>query len=178
MRKKLLVSGLCGCAAVTPAVALAAPADTTNSHAVTDELVHLTATPFLPADAIALQHQAAAKLHSAVKKVELKKRRARQRKLAAQQAAAVNQTAASSGGATDQTGGAPANLQAIQQCESGGNPSARSGSYGGLYQFDQQTWQSVGGSGDPAAASPAEQTMRAEMLMQQRGSNPWPVCGR
>lgn len=72
---------------------------------------------------------------------------------------------------------APASLQAIAQCESSGNAGARNGQYGGLYQFDRQTWQSVGGTGDPAQASPQEQTMRAEMLMSQRGSNPWPVCG-
>lgn len=47
----------------------------------------------------------------------------------------------------------------------------------GLYQFDCQTWHSVGGSGDPAAASPAEQRRRAEILQGQRGNSPWPVCG-
>lgn len=72
---------------------------------------------------------------------------------------------------------APASLQAIAQCESSGNPSATNGPYGGLYQFDYQTWHSVGGTGDPASASPAEQTYRAELLMQQRGTQPWPVCG-
>jgi soluble lytic murein transglycosylase-like protein len=74
----------------------------------------------------------------------------------------------------------PANFQAIAQCESGGNPAAvgGGGTYRGLYQFDQQTWQSVGGSGDPAAASPAEQTRRAEILYAQRGASAWPVCRR
>jgi hypothetical protein len=52
-----------------------------------------------------------------------------------------------------------------------------SGQYRGAYQFDVQTWQSVGGSGDPAAASPAEQDSRAAALVSQRGSNPWPNCG-
>jgi hypothetical protein len=51
------------------------------------------------------------------------------------------------------------------------------GGYRGLYQFDCQTWQSVGGSGDPAAASPAEQTRRAAILRSRRGSSPWPNCG-
>ena len=51
------------------------------------------------------------------------------------------------------------------------------GTYGGAYQFDRQTWQSVGGSGNPAAASPAEQDARASQLLSQRGSNPWPNCG-
>jgi hypothetical protein len=51
------------------------------------------------------------------------------------------------------------------------------GGYRGLYQFDCQTWRSVGGSGDPAAASPAEQTKRAAILQSQRGTSPWPNCG-
>jgi soluble lytic murein transglycosylase-like protein len=72
-----------------------------------------------------------------------------------------------------------ATLDAIAQCESGGDPTAVSadGTYRGLYQFDEGTWQSVGGTGDPAAASPAEQTMRAAMLYARSGSSPWPVCG-
>jgi hypothetical protein len=74
--------------------------------------------------------------------------------------------------------GAP--LASIRACESGGNYGAISpgGTYRGAYQFDYQTWQSVGGSGDPAAASPAEQDRRAAILYSQRGAQPWPVCGR
>ena len=70
-------------------------------------------------------------------------------------------------------------LAAIRQCESGGDYSAvsSSGTYRGAYQFDQATWEGVGGTGDPAAASPAEQDMRAQMLYEQSGSSPWPVCG-
>lgn len=71
------------------------------------------------------------------------------------------------------------NLAAIRACESGGDYGAVSsnGRYRGAYQFDRQTWQSLGGSGDPAAASPAEQDERAARLRSQRGSNPWPNCG-
>lgn len=70
-------------------------------------------------------------------------------------------------------------LEAIASCESGGDPTAVSsdGTYRGLYQFDYGTWESVGGSGDPAAASAAEQTYRAALLYAQSGSSPWPVCG-
>ena len=70
-------------------------------------------------------------------------------------------------------------LAGIRACESGGNYGAVSsnGKHRGAYQFDQQTWESVGGSGDPAAASPAEQDQRAGALRQQRGSSPWPSCG-
>ena len=77
------------------------------------------------------------------------------------------------------SGGGGGNLAAIRACESSGNYGAVSadGLYGGAYQFDRQTWQSVGGSGNPATASPAEQDARASQLWSQRGSNPWPNCG-
>ena len=70
-------------------------------------------------------------------------------------------------------------LEAIASCESGGNPAAVSsdGSYRGKYQFDYGTWESVGGSGDPAAAAEEEQDYRAALLYAQSGSSPWPVCG-
>jgi hypothetical protein len=70
-------------------------------------------------------------------------------------------------------------LTAIAACESGGDPAIVSsdGSYRGKYQFDYGTWESVGGSGDPAAAPEAEQDYRAALLYAQSGSSPWPVCG-
>lgn len=70
-------------------------------------------------------------------------------------------------------------LEAIASCESGGDPTAVSsdGTYRGLYQFDYGTWESMGGSGDPAAASVAEQNYRAALLYASAGSSPWPVCG-
>ncbi len=73
-----------------------------------------------------------------------------------------------------------ATLAAIRECESGGDYGAvsASGKYLGAYQFDQRTWQSVGGTGSPAAASPAEQDARAAELMARRGTQPWPTCGR
>lgn len=76
-------------------------------------------------------------------------------------------------------GVSPATLESIAACESGGDPTAVSadGSYRGKYQFDYGTWESVGGSGDPAAASEAEQDYRAALLYAQSGSSPWPICG-
>jgi TolA-binding protein len=70
-------------------------------------------------------------------------------------------------------------LEATASCESGGDPTAVSsdGTYRGKYQFDYGTWESVGGSGDPAAAPEAEQDYRAALLYTQSGSSPWPVCG-
>ena len=74
----------------------------------------------------------------------------------------------------------PAHLQAIAACESGGNPRAVSadGTYRGKYQFSYATWAAVGGSGDPAAASEAEQDVRAALLYARAGAGQWPVCGR
>ena len=72
-----------------------------------------------------------------------------------------------------------ATLESIAACESGGDPTAVSsdGTYRGKYQFDYGTWESVGGSGDPAAAPEEEQDYRAALLYSQSGSSPWPVCG-
>ncbi|MEX0973102.1 MAG: transglycosylase family protein [Solirubrobacterales bacterium] len=72
-----------------------------------------------------------------------------------------------------------ATLESIASCESGGDPTIVSsdGSYRGKYQFSVETWASVGGSGDPAAAPEDEQDYRAALLYAQSGSSPWPVCG-
>jgi hypothetical protein len=76
------------------------------------------------------------------------------------------------------TSTASAPLEAIAACESGGDPTANTGNgFYGKYQFTQITWESVGGVGNPAAASEAEQDMRAAMLYAREGSAPWPVCG-
>ena len=71
-------------------------------------------------------------------------------------------------------------LEAIAQCESGGNPKAVSadGRYRGKYQFSRATWRALGGSGDPAKASEAEQDRRAADLYRREGAKPWPSCGR
>ena len=106
-------------------------------------------------------------------KVRKKKRAAAAQAQTAPAPAAAPQGQAA-GGST-----ASAGLEGIAACESGGDPSAVSpdGQYRGKYQFDQQTWASVGGSGDPAAAPEAEQDQRAAALQAQAGSSPWPVCG-
>ncbi len=69
-------------------------------------------------------------------------------------------------------------LEKIAQCESGGDPTAvsASGQYRGKYQFDLATWRSVGGKGDPAKASEAEQDRRAAILLKRKGTSPWPNC--
>ncbi|SDY69913.1 Uncharacterized conserved protein YabE, contains G5 and tandem DUF348 domains [Modestobacter sp. DSM 44400] len=70
------------------------------------------------------------------------------------------------------------NWAALARCESGGRPNAvsASGKYRGLYEFSTSTWASVGGSGDPAAASPEEQMMRAQALYARSGAGQW-GCG-
>ena len=75
---------------------------------------------------------------------------------------------------------ASATLQRIAQCESGGDPHAVSsgGTYRGKYQFTYSTWRSVGGTGDPAKASAAEQDRRAAILYARVGPSAWPACGR
>lgn len=67
----------------------------------------------------------------------------------------------------------------VVACESGGNWAINTGNgfYGGL-QFDLQTWQSVGGQGYPHQNSAHEQAYRASLLRSQRGTQPWPICGK
>jgi soluble lytic murein transglycosylase-like protein len=108
--------------------------------------------------------------------------RAQRIEAAHQSNTAKSATAANANGgfpSPESVGVSSSTLQAIAACESGGDPTAVSadGAYHGLYQFDYGTWASVGGSGDPAAASPAEQTYRAALLYSQSGSSPWPICG-
>lgn len=71
-------------------------------------------------------------------------------------------------------------LRSIAQCESHGNPRAIGGGgrYRGMFQMTFQIWGAVGGKGDPAAASAAEQHYRAALIYTRYGSGQWPVCGR
>ena len=78
-------------------------------------------------------------------------------------------------------------LARLANCESSGNPAARSasGKYLGLYQFDQRTWNGTAASVlpeyvgvSPAAAPPEIQSAMARFLYFVRGRSPWPVCGR
>jgi transglycosylase-like protein len=109
------------------------------------------------------------------KKLRVELARSRRELRSARRAAAK----AEAGQATAAASAAPGHLQAIAACESGGNYSTNTGNgFYGAYQFTQETWESVGGTGNPAAASPAEQDKRAAMLYAQSGSTPWPVCGQ
>ena len=63
-----------------------------------------------------------------------------------------------------------------------GNPATDTGNgfYGGL-QFSMSTWDAYGGSGNPAAASIAEQEAVAERVLAAQGWGAWPqssaMCG-
>lgn len=67
----------------------------------------------------------------------------------------------------------------LRFCESTHNYQAISptGKFRGAYQFDLETWKTVGGTGDPVASSAAEQDARARELYARRGHSPWPECG-
>lgn len=79
---------------------------------------------------------------------------------------------------TSTSDGDSALLERIAECESGGELTAisKSGTYRGKYQFSRESWRAVGGTGDPAAASEAEQDKRAAMLLDVQGPAAWPVC--
>lgn len=74
----------------------------------------------------------------------------------------------------------PDRWEALRFCESTHDYTAisPSGQYRGAYQFDVETWKTVGGTGDPATAPPEEQDARARELYARRGHQPWPKCGR
>ena len=67
---------------------------------------------------------------------------------------------------------------AVAQCESGGNAKYNDGQFYGLFNFDRGTWNGTGRSGTADQYSPAEQQAAAQQLYSQRGSSPWPVCGK
>ncbi len=68
----------------------------------------------------------------------------------------------------------PSIFKEIRRCEASGNyannDTGHNGHYG-AYQFSLSTWRSVGGTGNPAFASPAEQ--RALQLYNTSGLSPW-----
>jgi hypothetical protein len=73
----------------------------------------------------------------------------------------------------------PTMLAELRQCEAGGNYRINTGNgYYGAYQFNQGTWNGVGGTGRPDQAAPAVQDEMATRLYEQRGWSPWPSCSR
>lgn len=118
-----------------------------------------------------------------LQRIEARERRADRRR--AQRAAAAATPGASTAttppnGRWPAVPGGPSRavLERIAQCESGGNPRSigGGGQFRGKYQFMQSTWEAMGGTGDPAAASEAEQDYRAAVLFVRWGADQWPVC--
>jgi hypothetical protein len=120
-----------------------------------------------------LVHTTAARFRVEHREAVRRERRAAARKAAREQREEREKFATLPGGVSIET------LESIAACESGGDPEAVSseGTYRGKYQFDQGTWESVGGHGDPAAAPEDEQDYRAALLYSRAGSSPWPICG-
>ena len=189
--RKLLVSVLSIGLLATP-VALAFAADGTRENA-DDQAEQANYPALMDADLLTEARSQYAEAAERAERAERKERaqerrqeRRREARKAARQAQAVAAEPApvaeseptSSGTEATGGGGAGGSLAAIRECESGGDYSTDTGNgFYGAYQFDQQTWESVGGSGSPASASPAEQDAAAQRLMSQRGSSPWPTCG-
>lgn len=151
-----------------PAVALAASGDGSRSAgAPNGPRIGLSEAGSV---AVAPLIQPIASFHREVRTAARRIRAARQARLRRERRQAF---------ATLPAGVSMATLEAIASCESGGDPTIVSsdGSYRGKYQFSYETWAAVGGSGDPAAASEAEQDYRAALLYASAGSSPWPVCG-
>lgn len=78
------------------------------------------------------------------------------------------------GGPTD------AQLEALRQCESGGNYQSNTGNgYYGAYQFSAGTWRSMGTGVDRADhAEPAVQDDAARRLIIRSGWGQFPACSR
>ncbi len=81
----------------------------------------------------------------------------------------------------------PEQWAALRHCESSGNYRAvsRDGRFFGAYQFWPDTWDFVARRNYPrlvgvlpSAATPQDQDRMAYRLYDERGAQPWPVCGR
>ena len=73
-------------------------------------------------------------------------------------------------------GGPGSKWYQIAECESNFNPRAvnqSNNAHFGLFQFKLQTWQNMGGSGNPIDASPQEQFDRAKKLQAEAGWGQW-----
>lgn len=69
----------------------------------------------------------------------------------------------------------------LRRCESGGHGGYKANTgngYYGAYQGDLRTWGRYRGYARPDLAPPAVQDEWARKLYADRGSQPWPVCGR
>jgi hypothetical protein len=77
----------------------------------------------------------------------------------------------------------PEVMKKIARCESGFNPGAVNGPYGGMFQFLTSTWISnrnaMGLDPDPSLRFNAEEAIKtAAFKMGRDGTGAWPVCSR
>ncbi len=74
----------------------------------------------------------------------------------------------------------PPKWQDLAMCESSLRPTvvSRTGKYHGLFQFDQRSWEYVGGTGKPSQASINEQFKRAKLLKAKQGWKAWSQCAK
>ena len=183
MNRKVLASAMT--VGVLSAPVAIAVADENDTNAVLTPTAKAAQLHEQARTTVDVRENAAERLRKAEARAERKAKahkRAKKRAKLARKQAAQGQGQVAAAAPQQQAGGStatPGHLAAIAACESGGNPSAvgGGGAYRGKYQFDQSTWASVGGSGDPAAAPEAEQDKRAAMLYARAGSSPWPTCG-
>lgn len=93
--------------------------------------------------------------------------------------AQVELSAAQAMGGASRSDPGDAAWERLRFCESGGVYTINTGNgFYGAYQFDLQTWGTMGGTGRPSDAPYWEQDLRAKALYQTRGAQPWPLCGR
>ena len=178
--RKLLVSATCIALVASPAaIAFAADEPTLDTkshrHLRAEQLDVSRAKYKLAAHRVAEEQD-----NRRERIVERREERREAAEVAAAEAAAAEAAAAEAAApepvSTDST--ASSELSSIAECESGGDYTANTGNgFYGAYQFTPETWAGVGGSGLPSEASAAEQDMRAQMLLEQSGTSPWPVCG-
>ena len=68
-------------------------------------------------------------------------------------------------------------LARIRACESDGDYTANTGNgFYGAYQFSEESWEAMGGTGLPHEAAPAEQDRLAAKLLREQGPEAWPNC--
>ena len=74
----------------------------------------------------------------------------------------------------------PEPWKSLAMCESSLRPhvGSKTGNYHGLFQFDERSWQYVGGTGLPSRATVREQYVRARALQKIQGWGAWPACSK
>lgn len=144
------------------------------------ELASVTVTSQKGWKALAVAVEAEQAELRAARQAERQAEREAAREAAAQAQTEVSPSAPTSNSSTESVGmDASLDWAALRECESGGNYQTNTGNgYYGAYQFSLSTWQSMGGSGLPSDAPPAEQDARAQALYDVSGAGPWPVCGQ